>query len=677
MPSSLIFRPAAAFTGRLSYQTKFLVLLLIFAIPIGLLTSVLFKQLYHDIAITQKEREGIVYMQAVRPLLEHMPQHRGMTNAFLNGRTEFREKILVKRQQIDAFFAALAEVDAGVGQQFGATEKLASIRQAWESIKSVSFEQPAPEVFARHSQAIADLGLLIKQVADKSHLNLETDLALHYLIDALEIRLPAITDAIGKIRGLASGFAASGNAVSGEQHTRLYLLMHQARESTDELSYDIATIRRENSALRERLKGIDQAALAKLQAYIDLINNELIYADIVSVPAAEFFDRGTDTIAASFKLYDEMLPLLDEQLQAREDTQLFWLELALITVALSVLIILWLFAGIVISVRESIEQLRQASARMAKGELGHRVTLSVDDEMSQVAESFNLMAEGFSHTVREIIGLAGDVAKSSEQLHAASRQANENISTQQTETEQASVAMAQMSASIAEISANIHESSEAAEEADNNASSGQQVVSEVVQGIVDLAGEVDTAADLITQVGQNSENISTVLDVIKGIAEQTNLLALNAAIEAARAGEQGRGFAVVADEVRTLASRTQESTEEINSIIESLQNGSGKAVKAMSVSREQAQKLSDQASNASVTFKAIADSVAQINRMSTEIAVAAEEQNSVSDTMQSSISHISEIGGESKEASTNTFRTGEQLAGMASELESLVKHFRL
>ena len=677
MPSSLIFRPAAALTGRLSYQNKFLAIFLIFAIPVGLLTGILFNKLYQDIAITQMKRQGIVYMQAVRPLLEHVPQHRGMTNAFLNGKPEFREKIMAKRQKVDSLFAALEEVDASIGAPFGSSEKFAPIRREWESIKSESFEQPAAEVFARHSQLIADLGLLIKHVADSSHLNLDSDLAAHYLIDALEIRLPAITDTIGKIRGLASGFAASGNAVSGEQQTRLYLLMHQASESIDELSYDIAMVRQENPALRERLKGIDDAALGKLQDYVDLINRELVYADIVSVTAAEVFDRGTATIAASFKLYDEMLPLLDEQMQAREEAQLGWLQLALLTVGLSVLIILWLFAGIVISVRDSIEQLRQASARMAEGELGHRVALSVNDEMSQVADSFNLMAERFGHTVREIVGLSSDVAKSAEQLHVASRQTNENIRTQQAETEQASVAMAQMSASIAEISTNINESSEAAEEANSNASSGQQVVNEVVQGIVDLAGEVDTAADLITQVGQNSENISTVLDVIKGIAEQTNLLALNAAIEAARAGEQGRGFAVVADEVRTLASRTQESTEEINSIIESLQNGSGKAVKAMSVSREQARKLSDQASDASVTLNTIAQSVDQINRMSTEIAVAAEEQSSVTGTMNTSISHISELGGQNQQASEHTFKTGEELAGMASELEALVKHFRL
>ena len=234
-----------------------------------------------------------------------------------------------------------------------------------------------------------------------------------------------------------------------------------------------------------------------------------------------------------------------------------------------------------------------------------------------------------------------------------------------------------MAAAVADVAANADEANSAAKIASTQTIEGNSVVISATQSIGELTNDVHQATEVITKLATKTDNIGGVLDVIRGIAEQTNLLALNAAIEAARAGEQGRGFAVVADEVRTLASRTQESTNEIQKMIEDLQTGAKDAVSVMEQGQKQAKLSVDQAGKVSGALRGITESIANITQMNERIAKASGEQRLVTDDVIKNIEGIVTISHSTTSNAEKTANASEKLGGFAKELETAVQQFKL
>ncbi len=235
-------------------------------------------------------------------------------------------------------------------------------------------------------------------------------------------------------------------------------------------------------------------------------------------------------------------------------------------------------------------------------------------------------------------------------------------------------AISHMTSAVHEASQNAATAAQAARDANNEADSGQQVVNSVTSSIHSLADEVERAASAIQKLEEDSESIGAILEVIRGIADQTNLLALNAAIEAARAGEQGRGFAVVADEVRTLAQRTQEATEEINDMIARLQEGSSNAVKVMAEGRKQAELSVEQASKAGESLSAITSAISSISDMNEQIASAVEQQTTAADNISASLNRMSESTIDSTRHNEELQRLNQEMESAISELDTGIQH---
>ncbi len=295
----------------------------------------------------------------------------------------------------------------------------------------------------------------------------------------------------------------------------------------------------------------------------------------------------------------------------------------------------------------------------------------------RLAKGTNQLIEAFASLIREISESTSKVAENSEKMVVITEQSMEGIMRQRGETEQVATAVNQMTASAHEVSKNATNSASIAQTTAMQSQKGEQVVQDAVRGINTLANDVERAANVIHELEKDSESIGSVLDVIQSITEQTNLLALNAAIEAARAGEHGRGFAVVADEVRSMAGRTQDSTQEIQAIIEKLQSRSKQAVTVMDDGQKQAQvgvKLVEAAGEALVEISA---GIEELERVSTQIAVAAEQQGTVAEEINRNVVNINDVSVQNADAASLSTGTSQELSIQANLVSTTINSFKL
>ncbi|MDH5395554.1 MAG: methyl-accepting chemotaxis protein, partial [Gammaproteobacteria bacterium] len=311
------------------------------------------------------------------------------------------------------------------------------------------------------------------------------------------------------------------------------------------------------------------------------------------------------------------------------------------------------------------------------GDLRRRIDVKGNDGIDVLGRIFNGFIEKLQNIMSQVVNDSANLVGVASHLNHISTSSNQSALQQQAQIEQVATAMNEMSATVNEVAANARSAAEAAQHADTDVNSGMNIVNQTVSSINSLAAEVERANDVIRTLQSDSEKIGSVLDVIRGIAEQTNLLALNAAIEAARAGEQGRGFAVVADEVRTLASRTQQSTEEIQVMIERLQSGANDAVNVMEESHIQARNSVDQASKTGQALQKITNAVNTINNMNLQISNAAEQQSSVAHEIDVSLNQINQASHESVSSAGEAAQESENLNQLANRLQELMRQFKV
>ena len=324
-----------------------------------------------------------------------------------------------------------------------------------------------------------------------------------------------------------------------------------------------------------------------------------------------------------------------------------------------------------------LNQTLQVAERVASGDLSHNLTSVRQDELGQLQRAMQSMSVG----LRELIGGISDgvsqIARAAEQLSAVTEQTSAGVNSQKIETDQVATAMNEMAATVQEVARNAEEASEAAVAADQQAREGDKVVGQAIAQIERLATEVGNSTSAMAHLKQESDKIGSVLDVIKSVAQQTNLLALNAAIEAARAGEAGRGFAVVADEVRSLAQRTQKSTEEIEELIVGLQSGTQQVATIMDNSRSLTDSSVELARSAGSALANITRTVSTIQAMNAQIATAAEQQSAVAEEVNRSVLNVRDISEQSAAASEETASSSTELARLGIHLQTLVGRFQV
>ncbi len=318
-----------------------------------------------------------------------------------------------------------------------------------------------------------------------------------------------------------------------------------------------------------------------------------------------------------------------------------------------------------------------AIQNIKQGDLTQKVSIAGKSDFSWMAFELNSARKNIASLVHTLIGGVGQLESATKNMAVVSKETVQGVLTQQAETAQVATAMNEMAASVQEVARTAAGAADAARNADEEAKAGKEVVLETMGSIDSLAGEVEKAAQTLNNLESDIGNIGAIVDVIRGITEQTNLLALNAAIEAARAGEHGRGFAVVADEVRTLAARTQASTIEIEEMVERLQAGAQKAVTVMNEGRERAKNSVEKAESAGEALDSITTMITTMDEMSAQISNAANEQSAVAEDINRGIVNISQVAEHTAEGAHETEDAVNAMTTLSNQLQEAASKFKV
>nr|WP_062385350.1 methyl-accepting chemotaxis protein [Pseudomonas abietaniphila] len=414
--------------------------------------------------------------------------------------------------------------------------------------------------------------------------------------------------------------------------------------------------------LEERMKSLSSAN--KLDELTTLLSAELqTNSDQMNVALGKLVEINTQQLNDTNKE------------ATRQYSTAFTMVVTLLIIAtVLTLLFAWLLTN---SITRPIASALKAAEEIAEGDLTRTIHVDGTDEAGRLLTAMLKMQSKLRDTLQRISGSATQLASAAEELNAVTDESARGLSQQNNEIEQAATAVNEMTSAVEEVARNAVSTSEASKNATTSASDGRDLVQETVSAIERMSGDVQSTATLIGNLADESRDIGKVLDVIRGLADQTNLLALNAAIEAARAGEAGRGFAVVADEVRALAHRTQQSTSEIERMIGSIQGGTEQAVNSMRSSTERAESTLNIAKGAGVALDTINSAVVEINERNLVIASAAEEQAQVAREVDRNLVNIRDLSTQSATGAHQTTAASSELSRLAVDLNGMVARFRL
>ncbi len=429
---------------------------------------------------------------------------------------------------------------------------------------------------------------------------------------------------------------------------------------------------------------------AAYDQYLSLLNDYRRLEDrMKSLSSANKLDELTTLLSADLQTNSDQMNVVlgklveinTQQLNdankdaAQQYSTAFTMVVTLLIIAtVLTLLFAWLLTN---SITRPIASALKAAEEIAEGDLTHTIHVDGTDEAGRLLTAMLKMQSKLRDTLQRISGSATQLASAAEELNAVTDESARGLSQQNNEIEQAATAVNEMTSAVEEVARNAVSTSEASKNATSSASDGRDLVQETVSAIERMSGDVQSTATLIGNLADESRDIGKVLDVIRGLADQTNLLALNAAIEAARAGEAGRGFAVVADEVRALAHRTQQSTSEIERMIGSIQGGTEQAVNSMRSSTERAESTLNIAKGAGVALDTINSAVVEINERNLVIASAAEEQAQVAREVDRNLVNIRDLSTQSATGANQTSAASNELSRLAVDLNGMVARFRL
>jgi len=654
---------------------KFVILGIIVLIPLVLLGTRAMQDLNNSIANLSRERVGQQYLLDVTPVLRLSMIQRALTHALLSGDPDAAAKAARNAQQLDEAYAKLTALDKDLDRQLDTRERVQKLRSASQQLVERAKAGDTPLVmFGAWNDQLTELMNFIYYVTATSGMILDEEYGSLFLIDLSSVRLPRQINIVGQIRGLASGFSAD-RPLADSARIFAQTLLKQELQLRQELQQSLRLLRDQEPQLAGDVEPSVSAAVTELENLRKDLNDYLDSNNTLNVNGLG--ERGNAVVAQFYTAQQQMQTSLslriEQRLDALQDERSHGTEL----LALMAILLLYAFVGIYKALRAGVDELLAVTARIAQGDLTARVQIHSQDEIGDVASGLNEMVTAFRASLNHVQRSSSSVSDAAQRLEHSIGQARASMNAQQAETEQVATAINEMTASVADVAQTTEGAARAAESASTASTQGLQVMVDTRTSIEALAREVELSASKVEALALHSKDIGGVIEVISTIAAQTNLLALNAAIEAARAGEQGRGFAVVADEVRTLASRTQNSTEEIRRIIQQLQQATAAAVQQMTAGQARTRECIEAAAQASASLHHINEAVDTIVGINTQIASAAVQQHSVSEDINRNVMGIRSSNVKVMAGMQDNTVTADELSLLATELHNVVGQFTL
>jgi methyl-accepting chemotaxis protein len=674
---SLLY-PAVSLMNRLSFGMKFSLISVLFLVPMLVTNFYLVRDSYREFQGTRVELQSLDLLGSSLALRRDLETLNNLVqiNVTLgqSGKagnveaqiTTLEQAVLTRLQGLTAMTDDPEHIQVFDGKR---DEMIAAFKaqQTENSLQSKS---------ALIGKLLASAQIFSQIITSQAGLSRDNQSDIRQLSELVTLITPTVTQTLGEGRAMGS-YSLGQGFLNSASSTRFDELLVQIEKLQAEYALKLQDALGSSKAAREHLSAMADNSKASLKQASELFEEQVVMADTLDAPWQAFYDQVTGLIGKTYELNDATLKFLDTQLQQRLAQNRT--HMLLQTVALSVVFVLifYLYGGFYASTRTTLKRLGAMMDKVAAGDMTVNFKANSRDELGELGEVFNGTVKKIHDLIERVGQTVGEVERQAGQVENVSAQSNQAVAGQRTQIEQVATAMNQMSATSLEVARSAAAAVSSAHSVNDETISGRGLVESQQGSIAALASEIDQSVLVINQLASDSQSISRVLEVIKSIAEQTNLLALNAAIEAARAGEQGRGFAVVADEVRTLAKRTQQSTEEIEQMIAKLHGGVGAAVKAMGVSHQMANGTVGQSEKVQQALENILGAVGMIVDQNQQIAAAVEQQTAVAHDIDQNIVEINRAGERTAQGAHQTEDASRALSAQVVELKQLISAFRV
>ncbi|MBC3777405.1 methyl-accepting chemotaxis protein [Pseudomonas hamedanensis] len=674
---SLLY-PAVSLMNRLSFGMKFSLISVLFLVPMLVTNFYLVRDSYREFQGTRVELQSLDLLGSSLSLRRDLETLNNLVQIDVTlgqsgkaGDVEAQigtlEQALLARlqgltamtedpEQIKVFDAKRDEMIAAFKAQ-----------QAESSLQSKS---------ALIGKLLASAQIFSQIITSQAGLSRDNQSDIRQLSELLTLVTPTVTQTLGEGRAMGS-YSLGQGFLNSASSTRFDELLAQIEKLQAEYALKLHDALGSSSAARDTLSAHADSSKASLKQASELFEEQVVMADTLDAPWQAFYDQVTVLIDKTYQLNEATLKFLDRQLQQRLAQNRTHMILQASALSVVFVLIFYLYGGFYASTRTTLKSLGAMMDKVAAGDMTVNFKASSRDELGELGEVFNGTVKKIHDLIERVGQTVGEVERQAGQVEVVSAQSNLAVAGQRTQIEQVATAMNQMSATSLEVARSAAAAVNSAHSVNDETLSGRGLVQSQQGSIAALASEIDQSVLVINQLASDSQSISRVLEVIKSIAEQTNLLALNAAIEAARAGEQGRGFAVVADEVRTLAKRTQQSTEEIEQMIAKLHGGVGAAVKAMGISHQMANGTVGQSEKVQQALENILGAVGMIVDQNQQIAAAVEQQTAVAHDIDQNIVEINRAGERTAQGAHQTEDASRALSVQVVELKQLISAFRV